>query len=224
MLALALALHLTATSAGPAAPPRDVAAEPVPAAASEGTGLGGDALAARPPLALPPQARPSLVPRLRGPFGGRELVLASLGAIAGDALVLGLGYGTLRLFANGTIDPTAENFRRAALAMAGTALVVPPLLAVLGARLVAGRHAGPLWRAVLLATAGQALALAAGYYASPHLWAFLPAQLAAVSTGATLGLGWGRRPGRDGAPPEPLARRPADRPALAALPLCPIAG
>jgi hypothetical protein len=197
MLALALVLHLLAAPAGeggPATIPGGPRGEATPPSASpDGTGSAVEALAARPSVELAPTPRPSLAPQLRGPFGGRELAMAGLGALAGDALVLGAGYGALQLFAHGAVAPTRDNFRRAAFATAGAALVVPPLLAVLGARLVAGAHAGSLWKAVLLATAGHALALAAGYWASPHLWAFVPAQLVAVGAGTSFGLHWGPR-------------------------------
>lgn len=235
MLALALLVHLLAGSPGApsAAPEQNAPAREPPASApltaaaatAEGTGLGADPLAARPSLALPPAPRASLAPRLRGPFGGKELVMAGLGALAGDALVLGVGYGTLQLFANDVIDPSAQNFRRAAFALAGAALVVPPLLAVLSARLVAGPDARSLWKGLLLATAGHALALATAYWAGPNVWAFLPAQLAAVSAGTSVGLRWGAR-GR-GAPPAAARgdlRAEPPAPALAALHACPVAG
>ena len=150
--------------------------------------------------------------------------MAGIGALVGDALVLGAGYGALQLFAHEAIEPTAGNFRRAAFVMTGAGLVVPPLLAVLGARLANGQGQS-FWRGLLLATAGNALALAVGYWASPQLWAFVPAQLAAVGAGTSLGLHWGSRR-RD------LGRRGGDAPdvAPAGPPLawssagCPVAG
>jgi hypothetical protein len=241
MLALGLLVHLLAAAPGAtpsaeraapsAAPParpaparEPLAAASLPASATDaGTGSGVDPLAARPALAIPAAPRPELAPRLRGPFGGAELALAGIGALAGDALVLGLGYGALQLFAHGAIQPTAPNFRRAAYVMGAAALVVPPLLAVLGARLATGRQ-GSFWRALLLATAGQALALGAGYLASPQLWTVLPAQLAVVTTGASLGLRWGAGRGAapDAEPGSAAGAPPALAPALAFLDLCPL--
>lgn len=142
---------------------------------------------------LPPTG---LAPRLDpGPFQGRELAASSLGVFLGDAAVLGAGYYTLRLFANGTISPTAENFRTAAYVFAATALVVPPLTAVLLARWARAEPAsGAAWKAMLFAVAGQVAALAAGYYAAPRLWVVLPAQMLTIGLGTTVGLHWGRRP------------------------------
>jgi hypothetical protein len=147
---------------------------------------------------------PSLAPRLDpGPFRSGELALASIGTLVGDVLVLGGGYLTLQLFANGTVEPSAANFRRAAYVLGVSALVVPPLAAVLLARITArGTAPGGFWKALLLATAGQAAALAAGYWGAPHYWLVLPVQLGAVSLATSFGLHWGARPGR----PEPLAR------------------
>jgi hypothetical protein len=130
----------------------------------------------------------------------------------------------LQLFAHDAIDPTAANFRRAAFVTMGAALVIPPLLAVLSARLVTPRHAGSFWKALLLAGAGHALALAAGYWASPHLWAFLPAQLVGVTAGTSFGLHWGPRArARLDAPAPPGATPPRQAP-LALLGVCPVAG
>lgn len=229
MLSLALVLHLLAATPEPApsVTPGSASSAPLP---------GSPQLSAMPRLGVP--GGPSGVePRGRSPFGGAVLAAASLGAVAGDALVLGLGYGALQLFANGAIEPNAENFRRAAFLLAGTALVLPPLLAVLGARWAGGRG-GSLWRGLLLATTGQIAALLAGYWASPHLWAFVPAQLAALSGGASLGLHWGGG-GRGGhphgegsldastdAPRERTAEATRDLadPALALLHGCPVDG
>lgn len=140
-------------------------------------------------------AVPSVAPRLDpGPFQGGELAAASLGLLAGDALVLGLSYATLRLFANDTFAPTAGNFRNAAFVLGGVALLVPPLLAVLGGRLArAGPASGSVWRALLLSAIGQAASLAVGYLAAPRFWAVIPAQLALVTSGTTVGLHWGPR-------------------------------
>lgn len=157
------------------------------------------------PQALPPA---SLAPRLDpGPFGSGELALASVGALGGDLLVVGSAYLTLRLFAEGALSPTAGNFRRAAYVMGGAALVLPPLAAVLLARMASrGTSPGGFWKALLLATAGQAAALAVGYYAAPHFWLILPVQLATVSLGTSFGLHRGSRAGT----PSRLARpRPA---------------
>ncbi len=174
------------------------------------------ALALQLALATPGLAPPALAPRLDpGPFGGSELLLASAGAIAGDALVIGGGYLTLRLFANGTLSPSAGSFRSAAYVLGVSALVVPPLAAVLLAKLGArGPTSGRVWKALLLAAAGQAAALAAGYYGAPHFWLILPVQLATVTVGASFGLHWGPRPapGPGFAPPA-VRREPADAPA-----------
>jgi hypothetical protein len=238
MLALALLLHLVvATPDGDAGAPTDptpldapTEAAPVPAS-SEGTGVGADALGAGHALALPTPPRASLGPGPQpNPFGGKELAMAGLGAVAGDAIVIGAGYGVLQLFAHDTIDPTAANFRRAAFLTMGAALVIPPLLAVLSARLVTPRYAGALWKALLLAGAGHALALAAGYWASPQLWAFLPAQLVGVTAGTSFGLHWGPRahprldaPAPRGAPRVSGAATARAAP-VALLGVCPVAG
>jgi hypothetical protein len=180
---------------------------------------------ASPGLRPDPAAVPSLAPGLdRGPFGGGELMLASVGALTGDLLVLGGGYLALTLFANGTIEPTASNFRTTAYVLAASAILVPPLTAVLLAKLGAsGPMRGAIWKAMLLAAAGEVAALATGYLAAPHFWLVLPVQLTAVSLGASYGLHWGRR-----APPLPAdARREPAEPGPAApaaalfSPLCP---
>jgi hypothetical protein len=122
------------------------------------------------------------------------MVAASLGALGGDAALLGAGYGVLQLFANGTIAPTATNFRRVGYVLAGSALVVPPLTAVLFARLTGRRPmAGSTWTALLLATIGDAVAIGAGLLAAPQFWVTLPVQLLAVAVGTTVGLHWGPR-------------------------------
>jgi len=179
------------------------------------------------PLALALQlalASPGLAPPLDpGPFRGGELALASVGVLGGDVLVLGAGYLTLQLFADGAISPSAQNFRRAALVMGVFALVVPPLVAVLLAKVGArSPAAGAFWRALLLAAAGQAAALAVGYYAAPHFWLTIPIQLATVSVGTSLGLHWGRRRAPPVAPA--LGREAAVAPpreAAVATPMCP---
>jgi hypothetical protein len=174
-------------------------------------------------------AAPGLVPPLDpGPFRGGELAWASAGALAGDAVVLGAGWLTLQAFAHGTLSPTGDNFRRAAYAFGAAALLVPPLGAVLFARWTGrGPSDGSVWKALLLATAGQVAALGAAWLAAPHLWVVFPAQVVTVSLGASLGLHWGR----PRAPPAPLpapvaAPEPAgtaDGPEAALfLPICPI--
>jgi hypothetical protein len=182
---------------------------------------------ASPGLETPSMTVPSLAPRLDpGPFGGGELMLASVGTLTGDVLVMGGGYLALTLFANGTLQPTAANFRTTAYVLAASALIIPPLTAVLLARAGAGGPlAGAIWKAMLLAAVGQVAALATGYLAAPHFWLILPVQLTTVSLGASYGLHWGRR-----APPAAAAtsarREPGD-PAPAApaaslfTPLCP---
>jgi hypothetical protein len=162
------------------------------------------------PLRIPAPA-PALSQRLdSGPFGGGELMLASTGALAGDALVIGGGYLALALFARGTLEPSAGNFRTTAYVLGASALLVPPLTAVLLAKLGAsGPLAGGVWKAMLLAAVGQVAALAAGYLAAPHLWVVLPVQLAAVSLGTSVGLHWGPRGalGAAAAAPEPEVRQ-----------------
>lgn len=211
-LALALAVPLALASAGGL----DVPA-PAPPPAPDVL------LAARAPrleleLGAPHEPRP---------FRRGELVGASLGAFAGDAVVLGAGYLSLQLVAAGTIAPTATNFRRMIYGFAAAALVVPPLTAVLFARLAGGPHArGGFWKALLLATTGQAVALAAGYLASPHLWVVLPVQALAVSLGTSSGLHWGPYPrAHEGRVAADAARGRGDPPAaasvaLAAVPVC----
>jgi hypothetical protein len=160
-----------------------------------------------------------------GPFGGAELAASSVGTVVGDALVIGAGYGALQLFANGTFRPTAANFRTAALAIGVTAIVVPPLTAALLGRLAQAEPAsGAFWKALLLATAGQAIALGAGVAAYPRLWVILPVQLVTLSLGTTLGLHWGSRGDAearlDGPRDEPAPAAPAPAEARA-VPYCP---
>jgi hypothetical protein len=190
------------------------------------------ALALQLALAAPvggPTGAVSLSPRLDpGPFRSGELALASVGVLGGDALVLGGGYLALTMFANGTLQTSAGNFRTAAYALGVAALVVPPLTAVLLARVGArGPLAGAFWKALLLATAGEAAALAAGYVGAPHFWLILPVQLAAVTMGTSWGLHWGPRDAPPiGTAPPPLGGEPRDAttsPPAAALflPICP---
>jgi hypothetical protein len=181
-------------------------------------------------LAAPGQGTPiGLVPPLDpGPFQGREMVAASFGVLAGDALVLGGAYLTLRLVANGSINPTADNFRTIAYGAVAASILLPPLTAVLLARWARAEPAsGAVWKAYLLSVLGQVAALTAGYYASPRLWVVLPVQIVAVSAASTLGLHWGRRPGGVERVPSSEARHepkeappPADTSARAP-PLCP---
>ncbi len=169
-------------------------------------------------------ASPGLVPpRDPGPLQGSEVAAASLGVLTGDALVAGTGYLTLQLFARGAITPSAANFRSAAYALGATALLLPPVTAALLARWARAEPAsGALWKAMLLAVAGQAAALAAGYAAAPHFWVVIPVQLLAIGLGTSLGLHWGPRtpaaaaggrhephPAEEPADPPPTAFRPA---------------
>ncbi len=182
-------------------------------------------------LAAPgPGLPPSLAPRLDpGPFQGRELAAASLGIVAGDAAVVAAAYYTLQLYANGALRPTAANFRTTAYAFGAAAVLVPPLAAVLLTRLFRAEPAsGAVWKALLLAVAGQALALGAGYLAWPSYWVILPAQLLAIDSAATVGLHWGRggphvAPGGGGGDGD-VRTEPADpAPAKSAAtgPMCP---
>jgi hypothetical protein len=177
--------------------------------------------------ALAPQ--PALDP---GPFQGGELAAAGLGVLAGDALVLGLGYATLQLFARDAISPTAVNFRTAAFVLTGAALVLPPLGATLAARLARARPAaGGFWKALFLSSLGHAAALGVGYLAAPRFWVVIPVQLAGVAVGSSVGLHWGPRarpalrqdPGGRAAPG--ARSRPAPDAALALAqplyPMCP---
>jgi hypothetical protein len=173
-----------------------------------------------------PGSTPSLDP---GPFRGGELAVASAGALGGDVLVVGAGYATLQLFANGTFAPTAENFRRAAYGLGVAALVVPPLTAVLLARLTGREFKGSVWKGLLLAAAGQVATFTVGYLAAPHFWVMLPVQLVALSVGTSLGLHWGpsRRPRAAAATTAPAAepdadpRLPREPAATRFVPLCP---
>ena len=171
------------------------------------------------PMGLAPPLDP-------GPFQGGELAAASLGVLAGDAAVVGGAYLTLRLFANGTIQPSAPNFRTLAYAVGAASLLVPPLTAVLLARWARAEPAsGSVWRAYALALAGEVAALAAGYYASPRLWVVLPVQLVALGVGTSLGLHWGHHPrAPDGYPGSEAKHEPKDPPpATSSLnpPICP---
>jgi hypothetical protein len=175
-------------------------------------------------LAAPPVGPTGLASPLdSGPFQARELAASSVGVLLGDALVIGAAYGTLELFAARSIEPSAPNFRRAAYGLGAASLLVPPLTAVLLARLARVDPAwGSTWKAVLLAVAGQALALTAGYLAYPSFWVVVPVQLVAVGLGASFGLHWrsarataARAPGDvRGEPADPPPARTAVRPTL----------
>jgi hypothetical protein len=173
-------------------------------------------------LAAPPVAPIGLVPQLDpGPFQGRELLASSVGVLAGDALVIGGAYEALQLFASGAFQPTAANFRTTAYAVGAAALVVPPLTAVLLTRLARADPAyGAVWKAILLAFAGQVVALSAGYLAYPKFWVVLPVQLVAIGVGTSLGLHWGHRPQALMRAPH-AARKPAEPPPAARAPICP---
>lgn len=241
MAPLVLAFHLALASTGAAsqgaaaaAPPRD--AEPDGGAAvldvATATPVPPTTAASLAPAAAPRGrlAAITLVPRELdpGPFRPGEMAGATLGAFAGDAIVLGLGYLALQAFANGTLSPNATNFRRAVYVLGVSALVVPPLTAVLLAKLTGGPHGrGAFWKAMLLASAGELAALAAGYYAAPRFWIVLPVQAVTLSIGASLGLHWGSRGGASEtreATPDAGRERPAPPPdataVLAAMPLC----
>jgi hypothetical protein len=158
--------------------------------------MPGLALALQLLLAVPPSLAPQpsrLVPPLdAGPFQARELAASSAGVLLGDVLVVGAAYETLQLFAAHTFQPTAGNFRTAAYSLGAAALLVPPLTAALLTYLARAEPAsGAFWKAALLAFAGQVAALGIGYVAYPRLWVVLPAQLVAITVGASLGLHWG---------------------------------
>jgi hypothetical protein len=173
-------------------------------------------------LAAPPVAPIGLVPQLDpGPFQGRELVASSVGVLAGDALLIGGAYEVLQLFASGAFQPTAVNFRTAAYAFGAAALVLPPLTAVFFTRLVRADPAyGAVWKAILLAFAGQVVALSAGYLAYPKFWVVLPVQLIAIGVGTSVGLHWGHRPQALLRTPN-VAREPGEPPPAARTPICP---
>jgi hypothetical protein len=176
---------------------------------------------AAPGSALPAGLQPRLDP---GPFQSREVVASSLGVLAGDALVLGGAYYTLQLFANGTLRPSADNFRSFAYGAAVAALLVPPLTSVLVGRWFRAEPAsGNVWKGLLLAVVGQAAALAAGYYATPRFWVIPAVQMVTVSGGATVGLHWGSGPRATAPAPETRREAVAPPPASAdaRLPICP---
>lgn len=184
------------------------------------------ALALHLAAAAPPPLAPTLAPSADpGPFEGGELIASGLGALGGDALVVGAGYLTLQMFASGALDPSAPNFRHAAFVFAGAALVVPPLTAALLGRLArASPASGSLWKAFALALAGHAAALGAAYLAAPQFWVFLPVQMLAVAAGTSVGLHWGHRDHLVAPDRAPRLDAPRPRPSpLSAVefPICP---
>jgi hypothetical protein len=177
-------------------------------------------------LAAPPVGPTRLAPSLDpGLFQGRELAASSVGVLLGDALVIGAAYGTLELFAARTIQPTAPNFRRAAYGLGAATLLVPPLTAVLLARLARVEPTwGSTWKAMLLAVAGQAVALTAGYLAYPSFWVVFPVQLVAIGLGASLGLHWGSPRSAAARAPSDVRSEPVDPPPARTAfrpPVCP---
>jgi hypothetical protein len=107
----------------------------------------------------------------------------------------------LEAFAHGSISPTANNFKTAAIGIGVLGLVVPPVFAALGARWASGQ--GEFWQGALLGLLGQGVAVGTGLAAWPKAWAFVPAQLTAVSLGAALpmmGLGRHEQPGMGATP------------------------
>jgi hypothetical protein len=166
------------------------------------------------PHAVPPaplDLRP--VPHEGGPVAIPEMAAAAAAVVLGDAAVLGGAYGILELAAHGAIAPTAENFRSWAIGTGVAALLVPPLAAALFATLWRrGPASGALWKAFLLATAGNVAALAVGLVAAPQYWAVLAVQLATMPAAASLGVHWGSARPRPAPPaiisrPVPAARR-----------------
>jgi hypothetical protein len=196
MPALALALALAAA----AAPAPDLAPR-VPRAALSG------------PLAAPSP------PLLRW----SEVGAATAGVLAADAAVLAAGYGTLRLFSSGRIDPTAANFRAASFGLLAGAAIVPPLAAALFATWARGGPAsGAFWKSFLLAFVGNAAALAGAWALAPAFWAALPLQLATIPAAASLGLHWGPSPRALPSEARASPSPPSDRSASALAPaICP---
>ncbi len=166
-----------------------------------------------------------------GPFRSGELIGSSLGVLAGDAAVLALAYGTYQLFVSGAVSPSVGNFRLAAYGLAGAALLLPPLGAVLGGGMGrAGPTPGAHWKAFLLSLVGHAAALMVGYFTAPNYWAMLPVQLATMSTGTSFGLHWGPRargmePEARRAPtPAPARDAAATQARFTGPPICPDPG
>ncbi len=213
MLHLVLPLELTAAlvtaSLGTSgAPPEDL--DPLPGALQSSPEL----------RVLPNRVLAPIAPR-QDSFQGGELAAAGAGALAGDALVFAEVYGTLQLFASRAVPVTASNMRSAAYALGISALLVPPLLSSsFAAWAWRGPHDGAFWKAFLLATAGQAAALAAGWLLAPAYWAILPIQLVAVPLGSAAGLSWGSPRGLTrSAPPDAGPSQAAPAPLAQAI--CP---
>jgi hypothetical protein len=161
----------------------------------------------------------------QGPFTDGELIGASVGVLAGDAAVFGVAYGMFHLFTSGTISPTATHFRNAAVVLAASALILPPLGATVGGSVArVGPARGAPWKAFLLSLVGHAIALGVGYGVAPSYWAILPVQVATMSAATSFGLHWGRAPQeRPVARPEaaPTRRRATGAEVAAYLPpLC----
>jgi hypothetical protein len=174
-------------------------------------------LSSAPDLSVPPRVAVDA-----GPFQAPELVGAGVGVLAADALWLGAAAGTFRLFTSGAVSATASHYRHAAFGLAGTALLLPPIGAMLGGMLGrSGPAYGAAWKAFLLALAGQAAALTAGLLLAPAYWAVIPVQLALMTTGTSVGLHWGSGPRRAAeVRHEPAAPAPPAPVALSA-PICP---
>jgi hypothetical protein len=178
---------------------------------------------------------PSSPPVDPGPFDAGELAASGLGALGGDLLVIGAGWSTLQLFAHGAISPDAHNFRNAAFALGGAAILVPPLTAALLGYVARSRpSSGAFWKAAGLAVVGQAAALGTFYlsarsglgFAPVQLWMFLPLQVIALAVGTSVGLHWGPRVHAAAADSSPAGARPApgdggERLTAIVFPICP---
>lgn len=165
-----------------------------------------------------------------GPFRRGELIGAGAGILAGDALVLGLAYGTYQLFVSGAVSPSVGNFRVAAYGLAAAALLLPPLGAVIGGGIGrSGPARGAYWKAFLLSLVGHAASLMVGYFTAPNYWSMLPVQLATMSAGTSFGLHWGGRargmePEARRAPVAPPREGDASPVAFRGPPVCPDPG
>jgi hypothetical protein len=199
---LALALLLAAAPASPADANAAAPAHPLDAEGlvEPGTSVATPALGAPRRAALDGPLGPSRP--LRGPGGSdpglfsvRELGAAAGGVLVTDAAVIGAAYGTLQLFAHGSLSPTAGNFRTAAFSLAAASLLAPPLVATLFAALARrGPSSGAVWKALLLSTLGNAIALGSGVLAAPQYWAIVGIQLATIPALTSIGLHWGSPP------------------------------
>lgn len=222
-LAAAVATALLAAQPRAAQPVAARAATVQPAAAVQpAADLRAPDLRAPPPEALPGGVR-VLDP---GPFRTGELAWSGAGLLAADVAVIGLAYGTLRLFTSGSVDASVGNFRRAAYGLAAATLLLPPLGAVLGGMLGRdGPSAGSAWKAFALSLVGHAASLLVGYLAAPNYWAVLPVQLATMTTGTSVGLHWGPRARVLDARDAPRPHAPAPDPvAFRGPPTCPDSG